>query len=204
MLHSYYMIDDEGVVRGIAQVGHQLDRPDYIYVDTPFETDLGTKYYDGTQFLDLPEQPSEVYDWKLSERAWVPNFERLVDSLLREVGRMFLQSKDSPLTVEGVSVDGDETAQTNVKSKLEEVRLRRELGLTEQTSLVWKGADNAIHTWGDLDSYYAWLSKYAVSLSARGTQAYQSWWQHKAAIQALADAGDVDALLAYDVTVGWP
>lgn len=156
---------------------------------------------DGTQYV-RPAKPSDFHDWSSITEAWVPDYGRVQSHLHRELDRERERRNQLAIEVVGVMYDGNNTAQTNLKNKIEEVRSRIELGIAMPAELlVWRDANNQTHSWTDINSYYQFLQTYAIALADRGTGLYIKMWQHKANIAALED---IDAILAYDVTQGWP
>lgn len=108
-----------------------------------------------------------------------------------------------PITVDMITVDGDKTAQDNLKSKLEEVRARIELAIGMPVELlVWRDAANETHAWEDITSYHQWLCNFAIALSTRGTVLYKKCWMHKSSIDALTTS---DEVRSYDIysDVAW-
>lgn len=106
-----------------------------------------------------------------------------------------------PIQVGEILLDGDKTAQDNLKNKLSEAWARINLAIEMPADLlVWRDANNVIHEWPSLESYYEWLQTYAVALATRGTMMYRASWIHKATIDSLPT---VDEVRTYDIYQGW-
>ena len=171
-------------------------------VNEMFEVDLLGYWHDGEQWHSVGAKPSEFYVMDKLNKTWIPNYEGLRQQLARALDQERARQNQYAIEVNAVMFDGNNTAQTNLKNKIEEVRSRIELGIAMPAELlVWRDANNQTHSWPDINSYYQFLQSYAIALADRGTRLYLTMWQHKANIAALED---IDAILAYDVTVGWP
>lgn len=174
-------------------------------VNEMFEVDLLGYWHDGQQWQSVGPKPSEFYVMDKLNKTWIPNYERLTQQLAHSLDQERNRRNQYDIEVNGVMFDGNNTAQTNLKNKIEEVRGRIELGIEMPAELlVWRDANNQTHSWPDINSYYQFLQTYAIALADRGTRLYIKMWQHKAAIQALIDANTaVEQIAAYPVDQGW-
>ena len=196
---NQYGFPDQVIVAAQAPDGF-VPGPD---VDDPIE--VHTKGYwltsDGI-WQQLGAPPSPNYRIDQINKVWVPDYDRVQSQISRQLDQERNRRNQYDIEVNGVMFDGNNTAQTNLKSKIEEVRNRIELGIAMPAELlVWRDANNQTHNWADIQSYYQFLQSYAIALADRGTRLYMKMWQHKAVIAALTD---VDAIVGYDVTANWP
>ena len=202
VLVNQYGFPDQVMVAAQAPDGF-VPGPD---VDDPIE--VYTKGYwlasDGI-WQQLGAQPSPNYRIDQINKAWVPDYDRVQSQISRQLDQERHRRNQYAIEVNAVMFDGNNTAQTNLKNKLEEVHSRIELGIGMPAELlVWRDSNDQTHTWSDIESYYQFLQTYAIALADRGTRLYLTMWQHKAAIQALVDAGeDVEQIAAYPVDQGW-
>lgn len=176
-------------------------------VNDPGEVHANGYWIDGDGvWHQVGPAPSFNYTLNQLTKAWVPNYDSVQAQLSRELDRERSRRNQYAIEVNGVMFDGDKVAQDNLKSKIEEVRSRIDLGIEmPQELLVWRDANNQTHSWNTIGEYYAWLQTHAVALSDRGTRLYIAMWAHKAAIQALIDTEEpIDAIASYDVTKNWP
>lgn len=176
-------------------------------VNDPGEVHANGYWIDGDGvWHQVGPAPSFNYTLNQLTKAWVPNYDLVQAQLSRELDRERIKRNQYAIAVNGVMFDGNNTAQTNLKNKIEEVRSRLELDIGMPAELlVWRDANNTTHTWNSVTEYYAWLQSFAVALSDRGTRLYLAMWDHKAAIQALIDSEtDVDQLANYNTAEGWP
>jgi len=186
------MMPPEGAVPGPA-------------VNEMFEVDTVGYWYDGQEWISIGPKPNDWHVMDKLNKTWIPNYDGVRQHLSRELDRERVRRNQYDIEVNGVMFDGDNTAQTNVKSKIEEVRSRIDLGIGMPAELlVWRDANNQTHSWNTINEYYAWLQTFAVQLADRGTRLYIAMWQHKAVIDAKIDAQDpINEIAEYDVTTGW-
>lgn len=150
---------------------------------------------------EKPLRPSEFHHWNQAEERWVGDIDGAVQARKQEVDQYLQARIQAPIQVGDILLDGDTVAQSNLQSKLTEMKARLDLGLpTSAELLVWRDHHNVTHSWETLTEYYTWLAGYAVLLSTRGTLLYRQSWLHKEAVAAL---DSLEAVQAYDVTAGW-
>lgn len=155
------------------------------------------KESDKFYFVGDPPSPFHVFDGD----EWVIDDIIARESKKRELDKIFRNLSTDPLPVNEILIDTDSLSQKNIYDKIQEVRERVRLNIPmQQDFLVWKGANNQVYAFQDLQSYLDWLSVSVIAISERNTRLYVAAWQHKTNIDALTG----DAILAYDVTQGWP
>lgn len=193
--------DDSMYVEGQELGDHVCHEIDYA---TP-DHEIYLQRYWSNGWQTRPARPGENYLWDQLTVAWVPDYDRVRAELSRQLEQERSRRNQYAIEVNAAMFDGNNTAQTNLKNKIEEVRSRIELGIAMPAELlVWRDANNQTHSWPDINSYYQFLQTYAIALADRGTRLYIKMWQHKAAIQALIDANTaVEQVQAYPVDQGW-
>lgn len=174
-------------------------------VNEMFEVDLLGYWHDGQQWNSVGPKPSEWHVMNKLTKEWIPNYDGLVQYKSQLLDQERARRNQYTIEVSAAMFDGNNTAQTNLKNKIEEVRSRIELGIAMPAELlVWRDANNKTHSWPDINSYYQFLQSYAIALADRGTRLYIKMWQHKAAIQALINVNTpVEQVNAYPVDQGW-
>ena len=158
--------------------------------------------YDATEgWVWLGERPSDLHVADFQQRTWRIDEVAARVSKKKDVEEIRQRKSFERITYDGITIDGDETSQSALIAKIEETRARLELSLDVAADpLIWRDAENTVHEWSTLTSFYAWLRGCHVALSNRNTVLRIAAWTHKEAIDELTG----DALLAYDTTQGWP
>ena len=171
-----------------------------------------TLLFDGTPdgYVDIstqtlvpfPLRPSVYHTWDWPTKSWLPDLPAATTARKAEIDVERDRRINLPLAYDGKTLDADARARENLKSKLEEIQSREALDQPMPVELlVWRDADNVTRSWSAQEAYKAWLEGLTIAMSERGTLIYAAAWQHKANVDALAD---IDAVLAYDITQGWP
>jgi hypothetical protein len=127
---------------------------------------------------------------------------RLKSILAREINLSRNEKEHEPILYDNKLLDADKkTITVNLPGKLKELEIRE---LLEQPcpveELVWKDANNIIHSWTDQNTYKAWLQGLALAIAQRTTQLYGISWVKKAEIEALVTMTELED---YDVNAGW-
>ena len=100
-----------------------------------------------------------------------------------------------PIVYDGKNLDADVTAQTNISGKI--AQIQNEIALSvPSTDLVWKDADNVVHTWINVNAYLEWLQGLQIAIANRTTALYQTAWTGKSAVDALTTVQEV---IDYDI-----
>lgn len=183
-----------------------VSQPGLTVIEIPFETSdaeiMANGYYkDGIKFR--PIKPSAFHDWDLETEIWVPNLDRARQGFGIRLEEERQRRNQLPIVYDGKRLGAKELPdQKNLNDKKSGVQERLRLGIgMDPDDIVWKDEDNIIHRWTDLQTYYDWLSGFVIALEDRGTKLYRAMWQHKENLKALTT---VEAILAYDIDVGWP
>jgi len=104
-----------------------------------------------------------------------------------------------PVTVAGVLVDAHAEARENING----VRLRLLEGRGLPSGWIgWRVFDNSmVHAASDAATVLAWLQDVANAIEQRRQGLMIACWQHKAAVAALTDIGEISA---YPSQAAWP
>lgn len=148
--------------------------------------------------LDFDPRPSPYHRWDIGTMSFAvasDGLDRLTADKRSAADAERERRGYLPITYAGALFDADAKAQRNISAWL--VQVSSGTGLP--AGFVWRDYDNNDHS---CDA--AFLSGLGGAITVRGTQLYQVCWAHKAEIERIAGTGDFDALLAYDVTAGWP
>lgn len=149
-----------------------------------------------------PLSPSPFHRWDFESRQFIPDVVQARSARKAAVDAERDRRLNLSIIFDGKHLDADARARENLKSKLEELKSRDALGLPMSPALmVWRDADNTTHQWATQAEYRAWLEGFAIAMSERGTMIYGAAWAHKSNIDALES---IDAIIAYDITAGWP
>ena len=146
-------------------------------------------------FVEFPSKPSPYHNWDWPTKSWLPNLDAARESKLQEVAvelstRLYLPCN---------GFDADKVSRDRISGTI--ARLQRDDGLPAGW-MGWRDAANEMH-WATDDAVTVLANLIALSraIEDREQALLVASWAHKAAIAALED---IDAILSYDVTAGWP
>lgn len=162
----------------------------YLQPQTGEDMVSGTFHFDewyraeSGQMVRFPERP--LYSsWDWDQKSWLPDLVALRAYKLKAITKQFEESRVAPVEYDGALLDADLVAQKNVSDKLVEISSREAAGTPMPDQLlVWRDADNLMHTFEDQASYKAWLQGLVVAMATRGTMAYVTSWTRKAQLEA--------------------
>lgn len=142
--------------------------------------------------------PGPFYAWDPNARRWAPK----IDELLAEARQRVNSERDRRSALACDGFDATSASRERIASVLN--RLARGDGLPAGWS-GWRDAGNTMR-WADdaPDVVMRHLQSLSRAIEDREQALLAASWQHKSAIAALAAEKDADALIAYDVTAGWP
>lgn len=145
-----------------------------------------------------PRRPSASHEWSSAQRRWVANTGALARALKVAIGEELQRRTLQPCK----GFDANEIARERITGTLG--RLLRGDGLPKEW-IGWRDAQNAMH-WREeaAEAVRANLAALSRAIEDREQRLLVAAWRHKDKISALLTAGDVDGLLGYDVTAGWP
>ena len=152
-------------------------------------------YVENGSLLPLPESPSPHHEWDWATKSWLPNLDAARESKLQQVAvelntRLYLPCN---------GFDADKVSRDRISGTI--ARLQRGGGLPAGW-MGWRDAANEMR-WetDDAATVLANLTALSRAIEDREQALLVASWTHKANIAALTD---IDAILAYDVTAGWP
>lgn len=146
-----------------------------------------------------PPCPSDSHDWDWTTKAWQPNTAAARAKKKAAIAAEQARRSVAPITYAGSPYDADATARERISGTL--ARLLRGDGLPAGW-VGWRDYANAMH-WGSdtAEVVQAHLAGLSAAIEDREQALLIAAWQHKAALDALTDIGDI---LSYDTTSNWP
>lgn len=173
------------------------------------EGDVDTSVVSDKAYIDASGQLA-FSEASVTSKIWdgekhIPNFEVIAKNLVAQVKHLALKKQEESILIGEILLDADFASQSNVKSKIEEIRAREEIELgVDHGNLLWRDANNQTHYWNSVAEYKSWLAIVAVKMVERGTNIYKAAWTHKDRISYLVSSGDTHGLETYDVFAHWP
>lgn len=156
--------------------------------------------WEGGQWVPRPAQPRKFDAWDQQAQAWV---DQRTAQQLREEHKAAIEAERerritaTPIVYDGINLDADAVSIARLEKKLATTAIQLERGLSpDPASLVWRDADNALHVFGTLQAYRAWLEGFALALDERGMQAWTWSWAKKAVLEGMGD--NLEALRGFD------
>jgi len=146
----------------------------------------------------LTGRPSDYHQYDYVNKQWVITNEQL--ALAQQDKKTLIINKINELRFsnipyDGKNLDADVTAQTNISGKI--AQIQNEIALSvPSTDLVWKDADNIVHTWISVNAYLEWLQGLQIAIANRTSALYQTAWTGKAAVDAFTTVQEV---IDYDI-----
>lgn len=143
--------------------------------------------------------PSTNYRFDWTTKSWAGDVPAAMRDKVAALYREYGARSTAPITFYGAQFDADSLSRERISGTL--ARLLRGDGLPVGW-MGWRDYDNMMH-WSadDAATVQANLAGMARAIENREQALMVMVWQHKAAIQGLTT---VEAVLAYDVTAGWP
>ena len=156
--------------------------------------------YPGWQYLGESEERPDVTDKVLNmEGQLVPD----LDAMKRRKAKLIERERDLRLSApiieyDGMRLDADPLSKQNLQDKITAVNARASSGKPPSAAmLVWRDADNVMHSFASLNAYRAWLDGFVIALEERGMQAWGWSWAKKDQLAAMTT---VEEVLAFDPT----
>ena len=152
-------------------------------------------YWVGDDHFVRPPRPTDFHDWSGVTKSWLPNLDAARESKLQQVSAEL----NTRLYLPCNGFDADKISRERISGMI--ARLQRGDGLPAGW-MGWRDAANEMR-WvtDDAATVLANLTALSRAIEDREQALLVAGWTHKANIAALED---IDAILAYDVTVGWP
>ena len=177
-----------------------IDLADNISVfEVPFSEDESyiyenTFYKNGQRFEREP-RPTGWHEWDSTSESWLPNLDAAREAQRQQVAAEL----NARLYLPCNGFDADPVSRERISGMI--ARLQRGDGLPTSW-LGWRDAANEMH-WAtdDAATVLAGLTELSRVIEDREQALLVASWAHKTAIAALED---IDAIIAYDVTQGWP
>ena len=204
-MKKFLFVDDDGIPLYTAspQVDETyLNGASYggtLCIEVPVDKDdnflLERCYVKGGALKTRSEAPSAYHTWSLDSESWLPNLDAAREAKLQQVAAEL----NTRLYLPCNGFDADKVSRERISGTI--ARLQRGDGLPNGW-VGWRDAENNMH-WAtdDAATVLAGLTELSRAIEDREQALLVASWAHKAAIAALED---IDAILTYDVTQGWP
>lgn len=152
-------------------------------------------YWVGDDHFVRPPRPTDFHDWSGVTKSWLPNLDAAREAKLQQVAAELSTRLYLPCN----GFDADKVSRERISGMI--ARLQRGDGLPAGW-IGWRNASNNMQ-WAadDAATVLANLTVLSRAIEDREQALLAASWQHKTAIHAITD---IDPLLAYDVTAGWP
>ena len=152
-------------------------------------------YWVGDDHFVRPPRPTDFHDWSGVTKSWLPDLDAARSSKLQQVAAEL----NTRLYLPCNGFDADQVSCGRISGTID--RLQRGGGLPAGW-MGWRDAENNMH-WAtdEAQTVLANLTALSRSIEDREQALLIAAWTHKDAIAALED---IDAILSYDVTAGWP
>lgn len=196
MKYIQYSSFGEVICTGTAPDGSGTDGlGSVLLVDSIYGVSAKTHYVQDGELVPFPEKPSPHHEWDWPTKSWLPNIDAARKAKLQEVTTELNKRLYLPCN----GFDADKVSRERISGMI--ARLQRGDGLPAGW-VGWRDASNQ-QRWAadDAATVLANLVSLSRAIEDREQVLLIAAWQHKAAIAALSD---IDAILAYDVTAGWP
>lgn len=197
------------------EAGRITRRADIPFIEASFSADEGEQwveserlYSDATHFIfcgafvPFPARPSVAHLWDWGAYEWAVTADsvaKMKSERCEQVDRLCIERQDRPVDYDGVVFDADAAARENIAGVV--TRIARGDGLTAGW-IGWRAFDNSM-VWSaaSADEVAGHLRGLSCLIEDRKQALLAAAWMHKA---ALAGLESVEAVLAYDITAGWP
>jgi hypothetical protein len=139
--------------------------------------------------------PSRFHVWDWPTKTWIPDLPAAREAKKQEVASELIRRLYLPCN----GFDADRTSRERISGMI--ARLQRGDGLPAGW-MGWRDAENNMH-WitDDAAAVLTNLTALSRAIEDREQALLVASWTHKANIAALTD---IDAIIGYDVTAGWP
>lgn len=154
-----------------------------------------THYVQNGELVPFPAKPSPHHEWDWTTKSWLPNLDATRSSKLEKIAAEL----NARLYLPCSGFDADRVSRERISGMI--ARLQRGDGLPAGW-IGWRDAGNQ-QRWAtdDAATVLANLTALSRAIEDREQALLVASWAHKDAIAALED---IDAIIAYDVTAGWP
>lgn len=151
--------------------------------------------------INRPDSPGDDYMWNTTSRTWAIPMDKFITASTQRIEQGRLSRNYTVIVYDGSNLDGNAVAQRNISNKITELQQSITLGIaTPPELLIWRDADNEMHSFGTQQELLNWLGGLAIALAQRGTDAYLWAWGQKTALATAVTNNDLDAIKAIPTT----
>lgn len=153
-------------------------------------------------FYAFPARPSEFHEWNYTTKEWEISSGQIAAARAKklfDLGLAYASSRDVPFAYSGDSLSCSDLAIDGIRCVVSQIE---NVGLMPDQWNGWRTTDGTrLAALGTLESELARAKSILVSAESRRAKLLSLYWNHCDAIAALTT---VSAIVAYDVTTGWP
>ena len=153
-------------------------------------------------FYSFPARPSEFHEWNYTTKAWEVSSAQIAAARAKKLFDLdlaYASSRNVPFSFGGSSLSCSDLAIDGIRCVVSQIE---NVGLIPDEWNGWRTVDGSRLTpLNALDSELARAKSILVSAESRRAALLSIFWNHADAIAALTT---VSAIMAYDVTTGWP
>ena len=153
-------------------------------------------------FFAFPARPSEFHEWNYTTKAWEVSSAQIAAARAKKLFDLdlaYASSRNVPFSFGGSSLSCSDLAIDGIRCVVSQIE---NIGLMPDEWNGWRTVDGSRLTpLNALDSELARAKSILVSAESRRAALLSIFWNHADAIAALTT---VSAIMAYDVTTGWP
>lgn len=153
-------------------------------------------------FFAFPARPSEFHEWNYTTKAWEVSSAQIAAARAKKLFDLdlaYASSRNVPFSFGGSSLSCSDLAIDGIRCVVSQIE---NIGLMPDEWNGWRTVDGSRLTpLNALDSELARAKSILVSAESRRAALLSIFWNHADAIAALTS---VSAIMAYDVTTGWP
>lgn len=201
-----YFFEECGLITRRASIPFSdaafMAAPGEQWVQSEMLVDDATHFVLNGALTMFPPSPGNWWEWDWLELEWrIPPgaLDAARAAQAAAVDRLRAERHEQPITYAGCLFDADSAARENISGVF--ARLDRGDGLTAGW-IGWRAFDNNM-VWADepAGEVLSHLRGLSCAIEDRKQALLSVAWGHKDAISALET---VEAILAYDITTGWP
>ena len=180
---------------GTAPDGADVSNLGRVLLEPPDTVDFQEDYILDGLLIRRAAKPSPHHEWDWTTKSWLPNLDAARKDRLQEVATELNKRLYLPCN----GFDADNVSRGRISGTI--ARLQRGDGLPAGW-IGWRDASNQ-QQWAtdDAATVLANLTALSRAIEDREQALLIATWQHKANIAALTD---IDAIIGYDATTGWP
>lgn len=153
-------------------------------------------------FFAFPARPSEFHEWNYTTKAWEVSSAQIAAARAKKLFDLdlaYASSRNVPFSFGGSSLSCSDLAIDGIRCVVSQIE---NIGLMPDEWNGWRTVDGSRLTpLNALDPELARAKSILVSAESRRAALLSIFWNHADAIAALTT---VSAIMAYDVTTGWP